>query len=218
MKCQLAAYTAFLLILAGCSEPANREPDSTTVDFTVVSEETTDLPVKTQVEQHLVLGPDVTEAELHALLEQQYDEIMSRRGFQYHERPTNVFVYVYETRDRAEAEQGLWLGMLAKGASDAEPRVTIRSEAVAGLGAEAEDRHGLSEDERKAIFRRIVQSEDRAMDDAEEQAGNDIIREARLMSELSERYKDELAAELGLTRDELREIGLEGVTMRWPMP
>jgi len=46
----------------------------------------------------------------------------------------------------------------------------------------------------------------------------DFARQNDLASELEEQYKGELATELGLTREQLSEISLEGSQNNWPLP
>ena len=84
---------------------------------------------------------------------------------------------------------------------------------------------GLTTQERMAIYRRLVNAEDRGQAEADrvfptENAVTtaDFTRHFELVDQLQERYRQELADELGITRDQLRGIGNEGARQNWPMP
>ena len=188
-------------------------------DYQIVNEDTYDAPVKTQIEQHILVSGGINEGNLKVLLRQQFDSIMRRRGFEYHDAPTNVYIYAYDTKERAEAEQGLWLAMLQMSPTDnGEPKMTVREEQIARIGQEPEEKYGLPEAKRKRIYKEIITAERRATDEAMERAPADINKQIDLERELAEKYKDELARKYNLSKDQLFSIGIEGVTNQWPGP
>lgn len=76
-----------------------------------------------------------------------------------------------------------------------------------------------------AVYRRLVSAEDRGQAEADrvfpiENAVtiDDFTQHFELVDQLQERYRRELADELGITRDQLRGIGNEGARQNWPMP
>ena len=171
-----------------------------TPHYQVIGEETYDAPVKTQVVLKILVPGDTSEASLDALLRELYSSVAARRGYKYHNTPTNVFVYAFTSREFAESGMGQWIAMLAKTRSDSEPKVSFNEAQLAQRSATPEAKFGLSEDERKEFFKEIVRVEDetegRATDDA----------------------KERLAEEYGVTRQQLDEIGVEGVLKDWPFP
>lgn len=188
-------------------------------DYEIVSENTYDVPVKTQIEQHILVMGEITEENQKALLRQQFDSIMKRRGFEYHNAPTNVYIYTYDTRERANTKQGLWLAMLQMNPLDKGiPKITTKKDQIAKIGQEPEEKFGLSEIKRKKIFKEIIIAERRAADEAMVREPSDIYREADLTQKLSKKYKDELAKNYNITREQLSSIGIEGITNRWPRP
>ncbi len=190
------------------------------VSYTIVDENIYDKPIKTQIEQHIVVSGVPTKAELQAEILKRYRTALSRRGFRYHNPATNIFIYVYGTEQQARAEQGLWIGMIAKGFSDkGEPEVLINEARLAGLSKAPEERFGLSEQRRKQVFRDIAAAEDRATRDAMARVpDSQIMKQLDLERELREKYKAKVAQQYSLTSDQLRKIMFEGVKKGWPAP
>lgn len=203
-------------------------------DFEIIDEETHDSPIKAQVVIRAVVKERAAEGELRALLMKLYDRAMEKTGFQYHDRVTNAYIYLFTSEEHAVSGYQ-WVAMLDKSFDDPGPSITI-DEARLELyfnPPEPVARFGLTESQRKEIFKDIVRAEDRAMKESMakypdllpsdpgysqdafwEQANRQMDEQDRL----TEIYKDALAEEHGLTRDELREIGLEGMNKQWPMP
>ncbi|MFQ5839586.1 MAG: hypothetical protein ACE5HK_02580, partial [Candidatus Methylomirabilales bacterium] len=104
-------------------------------DFEVVMDEISDTPLKTQVELHIVVSGKITEDNLRTLLNRQYQLAMDRRGFKYHKAPTNVYIYTYDSEEKAKAGQGLWLAMLQMGPLEkGKPKLTVRPDQIVNLG------------------------------------------------------------------------------------
>lgn len=192
--------------------PASQAP---LPSFEVVDENVSDTPIKTQVEQHIVVSGQITDGDLHALLRQRHTEISNRRGFQHHNSPTNIYVYLYETEDKAKAGQGLWLAMSQMSYGEIEPKLTVRTDQIARLGKEPQKKFGLTEAERQEAFREFARLEKKATDEAIERYSSDINKQIDLERDLQEKYKNELAARFSLTRDQLQSIMVEGVTNQW---
>lgn len=187
-------------------------------EYEIVTDETSDTPIKVQVEQHILVSGDISEESLEALLRQQFDSAMKRRGFRHHDTPTNVYIYIYETREKAQAGQGLWLAMLQMGPlEEGLPEITVRAEQIARIGQEQEEIFGLSEDQRKQVFREIVSVERRATDDAMKREPANIDKQFALERKLVEKYKVDLAKKYNVTREQLDEISVEGLEKQWVM-
>lgn len=190
------------------------------VSYTIVDKNIYDKPIKTQIEQHIVVSGVPTKAELEAEILKRYRAALARRGFRYHNPATNIYIYVYGTVQQARAGQGLWIGMIAKGFSDKEePRVLINEERLAGLSKAPEERFGLSEQRRKQVFREIAASEDRATRDARARfPDSQIMKQIDFERKLGEKYKAAVAQKYGLTNDQLLKITIEGMKKGWPAP
>jgi hypothetical protein len=207
--------STLVAFLCGCndSQSNSASPD---VPHSVLKEGVSETPGKAQITENLLVHLEITEADLRTLLEKRYEVASQRSGFRYHEHPTVVAIYAYPSREHAESGMGQWSGMLLKTPGNSVPRITIHP-SVSKPSTE-EERLGLSEVQRRDIFKRIVEAEDRGQADAELKYPTDYVKQAKLASELSEANKDALAKELKLTSDQLREIAEEGLTKNWPMP
>lgn len=151
-----------LFSLMGESGPAEASETSDADLFSLVEEKIEDIPIKTQIVQHVVATRAPTKEQLEAEVLARYNDARSRSGFRYHSNPTNIYIYVYGSEEQARAGQGLWIAMLAKSYSDTGgPSVLINEERLATLTAEREDRFGLSETDRKQLFAEIGVAEER---------------------------------------------------------
>jgi hypothetical protein len=193
------------------------------LQYTVIADEVDESPGKTQVAIDLVVPQDAPEAGLREVLLFLYDDASQRTGFQHHSNPTVIGIYAYPSREHAESGMGQWSAMLSKTPGDDEPAISIGLSV--GQSAPPSERFGFTTEERTQIFGRIVTDGDRAQAEAERQASvgdtatlADFTRQNDLASELEEQYKDELATEFGLTREQLSEISLEGLQNNWPLP
>ena len=200
--------------------------------YRILDEETYDAPIKTQVAVKLLVSGEITQDGLKELLGDLYQGIMAREGFKYHESPTNVYIYAYTSKARAESGS-LWIAMLDKSYSDSSPTISINERQLALLGQEPETRFGLTEEQRITIFWEIVRAEDRASAEAmakypdlipgrpgysQEAFLQQLDRQFEEMDQLEERYKEELATKYGLTREQLKLIVSEGLSKDWPTP
>ena len=213
LRCSAVAAAALVLVapLSGLAGD---------VTYTLIDEKIYDQPIKTQIEQHIVVSGVPSKANLEAEISERYRTALARRGFRYHNPPTNIYIYVFGSEEQARAGQGLWVGMLAKSYSDKGiPQVLVNEERLGALSAAPKERHGLSEAERKQVFREIAAAEDRATREAMARVSDsEIMKQIDLERELTQKYKTEVARKRGLTYDDLFEISVEGVKMGWPMP
>ena len=125
-------------------------------------------------------------------------------------------IYAYQSREHAESGMGQWVGMLLQTPGDSVPIITIHTSV--GKPSTKEERFGLTEVQRRGVYKRIVEAEDHGQAGAELKHPTDYVKQARLASELSDANKDALAKELKLTSSQLKEIAEEGLTKNWPIP
>ena len=187
-----------------------------TLGYTLLDETLDESPGKTQVTMNLVVPEAASDQELTALLNQLLRDVRQRTGFQYHEHPTVVAIYAYGSREHAESGMGQWEAMVSKTPLDYEPSVRIR--AGRGTTGEAASRFGLTRQERMAVFGQLVGAGDRGQIEAESEFPTNLIRQFERADQLTEQYKQDLADELGITREQLDEISVEGLQQNWPMP
>lgn len=192
--------------------------DNSGVTFRLVDEQIKDTPVKTQVEQHVVVVGDATEAALRAELKRRFDAAKRRSGWRHHDRTTNVYIYIYGTEEQATAGQGLWLGMVAwtshGGATSA--RYQIHQGRLANLGTSEEKRFGLTEQERKTFLRELVAAEKRATNEAMRRIPDSRLNEQLdLEAELMQRYRNEVFDKWGVTEEQAGKIATEAWEKGW---
>lgn len=187
-----------------------------TLGYTLLDESLDESPGKTQVTMNIVVSEAATDRELTALLNQLLHGASQRTGFRYHEHPTVVGIYAYASRQHAKSGRGQWEAMVAKTPLDPEPSVRFRP--GRGTVEEPANRFGLNRQERMVAYGQLVGAEDRGNAEAQREFPTDFRRQLERADQLGEQYKQDLAAELGITRDQLDEIGVEGLQQNWPMP
>ena len=219
----VAALIGFVVVRAFTGGPDASPTSSDGVQYTLLDEKVLDAPVKTQVVQKVLAEGIPTEDALRAEILRRYKEVSSRHGFQFHSAPTNIYIYIFGTREQA-ATSYLWIGMIAKSYSETgTPVVVIDKSRLAALSATPQSKFGLSEEKRKELFREIVSAERRADQETSAQAANvknlaDVKEYAKVTSDLKEKYKAALAKQYGIDGDQMSKITVEGVTKGWPTP
>lgn len=185
--------------------------------YTIIGEEIYDKPIKTQIVQHILVSGIPTKAELEAELLKRYRAAKARRGFRYFNPATNIFIYIYGTKQQARAGKGLWIGMIAKGFTEKEPSVVVNAGRLAALSQTPKKRFGLSEQKRKQVFREIAASEGRAMREARARVpDSQVMKQLHLEDRLNRKYKSKIARRHNLSSDQLFKIIVEGVKKGWP--
>jgi len=209
-------------------------PATDSLRYEILDEETHDSQIKAQVVLQVLVQGDLRESSLRLLLEELYAEAMGKQGFQYHDGTTNVYIYLFSSKEYA-ASRYQWVAMLEKSFSDASPKITVDRDRLEDYISPSQStlRYGLTEGQRRVIFKDIVRAEDRAraesmvtypdllpsapgysQDAFLAQLGQQMGEQERL----TESYKSALAREHGLTREQLDDIESEGLREDWPMP
>jgi len=194
------------------------ESDRKSLKYVVLNEEVYDAPIKTQVQLDILLSGEITEEALRTLLKNLYSSITTRNGFKYHEHPTNIYIYAYTSRAQQQSGMGLWAGMLALSYGDKTPTVTIDKKYLATIKVGPGKKFGLSEAQRMQIFSEIVKAEDNATNAAMNKYPTDIMRQIDYERQEAEANKENLCKKYRLSKEDLDEIGIEGIKKKWPMP
>lgn len=161
-------------------KPAVRREKVIMPNYSVLNENVYDIPLKTQVELNILVSGEISETGLKALLNKLYSSTKAKKGFKYHNSPTNIYIYAFTSKERAESGMGQWIAMLQKSYGDVSPKISINERQIAQLGAEPEEKFGLSEATRKQIWSEIVKAEDRATKEAEERYPLDPTQSLRV--------------------------------------
>lgn len=169
------------------SEQKQKQQERWQFDTTVAYEDGIDTPIKAQVEQRIFVSGKISEKGLRQFLEYRYQNLLARSGFTHHDHPTNVFVYVFGSEDRAERGGTGWMGAVMKGASDKEPTIQVKPDLIQNYLQGPEERFGLKEQKRREIFQALVRAEDRADEKAYNKYPNDTEQQTDLLRKLTKR-------------------------------
>jgi len=196
--------------------------------YALLHEEVTDNAGKTAVALTILVRPPLTEEALRALLTSLYEKTWRRGGFKYHNTPTQVYIYAYSNRERAEGGTGLQAGMLERATPDDELKITIWKEMLSADFDKPQVRLGLSEQKRRQLWKELISAEDEASRIARTKYPLTGLRQAAyleqlrkqgaLQDRLNEVGKAKIAKKYGLTQEQLLKIGVEGGTKGWEMP
>ncbi|CAN0263622.1 unnamed protein product [Ectocarpus fasciculatus] len=197
--------------------PSSESDLSTDLLVEVITDSISESPIKAEAMQHLVVGGEVTPQNIEHLLLRRFERAMATSNLRHHEELTSVHFYAYETREQAESGQGLWFAMLSMApGSEGEPGVYIRDEVLAEIGKPPQSKLGLSESERRSIYKQLVAAERRSTQDAERKHPSDLMKKIDYEDVLLKQYQAEIASASGISREQVMEIILEGVMSRWP--
>lgn len=209
------------------------QPEAVLPNYEMLNEEIDDMPIKTQVMQSLLVTGDMTPENLRALLQKLYGETKKRTGFEYHEHPNAIYIYLYLEKAHYENGMAQWVAMLSQSASETTPSISVNEERLNNYGQEEEEKFGFSEAKRKEIWQASVLVEDRAMSESEKQfplpdpskasytqekANTQLDKQFDLQRSLEDKYGKELLTKYGITEDQLSEISVEAYTKSWAYP
>jgi hypothetical protein len=188
-------------------------------NFKVINEDVHDVPLKTQVEQRIFVKDHIKPNNLNALLKEQYKKIENRRGFKYHNKPTSVYIYLFDSRDAAKAKGRTdWVAALMKSSADNSPRIKIRKKLIHLHKQPSKTKFGLTESKRKQIFKQIVKAEDRADHESRNKKPNDLKEQASLSNKLAKTYVLQVANNFGISMAQIDSIKIEALKKHWPFP
>ena len=127
-----------------------------------------DTPLRAQIEMHLVIDPSLEKADILAVLEEKYEEIMSRRVFKHHEHANSVWIYAFASAEYERAYNFQFVAAITKPPANEQPTVDFDDQLYARLKAKPEVRHGLAEIVRREIFKAAIRANLRAYREADD--------------------------------------------------
>lgn len=194
--------------------------------YSILEEEVFDKPIKTQVKiKILISGTRITEQKIRELLTYLYEKTIKRTGFTYHPNPTNIFIYAFTTKEKANSGTQ-WVGMISKSYSDTQPSINISSTQINSLTLKPVEKFGLSESVRLEIWKEDIKLVHRAQKEADikypEDRPNmtleDLQKNSDLWFELCSKYRKELFVKYRIDWDILDSIQTEGEKKGWTLP
>ena len=102
------------IIILTCSGCTSGDQWRQEVEYEVVREQVYDQAPRTQVDQWLTVSGRLSPENLRGLLAARYDSVMARATYEANPRPTNVFIYLFESEADARKGGPGWVAMLEK--------------------------------------------------------------------------------------------------------
>lgn len=167
----------------------------TKLEYSILNEKILDGPGKTQVLVNILISGEISEQNIRDLLNKLYIETKDRKGFKYHDNPTHIFIYIYTSEYINSQSQ--WIGMLEK-IGEENMEIYINDRQISHLDKLTEEKFGLSEEQRKEIYKDIVIAEDIGM--------------------IGQEKLEFVAKKYRMTSEQMKEIQNEGFTKDWPLP
>lgn len=208
------------------AQTANTKTE-TLLNYKLLNDEVYDAPIKTQVQLDiLILDTAISEQKIRKLLTFLYGKTIKRTGFKHHSNPTNIYIYAFTSKEKAESGMGQWIGMISKSYNDNHPKIAISDIQLNSLTLKPTEKFGFSESVRIEIWNKSIKVEDRAQKEADikyplDKVGitmKDIEKNGALNEKLKEKYEKELATEYGIDLAIIDSISMEGLMKGWPFP
>jgi hypothetical protein len=208
-------------------KPIKAETLKNLLKHSIHKEDVYEAPIKTQVILVVLIeDKEMDEQKIKDLLNHLYDKTIKRSGFKHHAHPTNIFIYAYTSKDKAESGRGQWVGMISKSYSDKNPKIDISDTQLNALTEVAENRWGLTQKQRQEVWDKIIRLEDKAQNEANkiyplDKPGitlDDVRKNGALMDKLKEKYENELAKEYGVGKAIIDSVATEGLKKGWAFP
>jgi hypothetical protein len=166
-----------------------------------VRDEVFDRHHMTKIFVTLVLTDGVTKPAVESVLRKYYRAADARRGFKFRPRASDIEITAYATPEHAASEMDQWLAILYKGPADSTPHLQWDDVQWAQFSVPRSDRFGLSDAQRRIVFRKLMQ---------------DKFPELHPLGEFS--AVDSLVAVHHLSRADLDSIAAEGEQKHWAYP
>jgi hypothetical protein len=201
-------------------------------EYSVLNEKVTDTAFRAQIILEVLVTGRVTEEGLRDLLNELYASLKERKGFKYYTSPSHVYIFAYMSREHQIAGVGQWIAMLEMTPSSRRPYINMDRRQLDQIGIEPQSRSGLSEIERRKIWRELVKAEDKSSREAEKNCPlpnqydpefnktlweSKIQEQIELQEKLYEKYQDEITRKFAITREQLMDIAAEGEEKSWPL-
>ncbi len=224
----------FSLSLTNCGESKNdsnksgkKNNNQNLLKYSILKEDISDTPLKIQVTLKVLIEDNkIDEQKIKNLLNYLYEKTINRSGFKHQDHPTNIYIYAYTSKDKAESGKGQWIGMISKSFDETKPEISISKTQLKALYEVPEKKWGLTHEQRLEIWKKIILLERKAQKEADKKypldhpgiTKSDMNNNVNLMRELNEKYKNALAKEYGVKKEIIDSIGIEGIKKGWLIP
>ncbi len=136
--------------------------------YKTLNREVADNNMYVKVSMDLLVSGEISKPGLKAMLEKLNGSEKNKKGFKFNQHPTDIYIYAYTSRELAQAGMGQWIAMSRWNNKTSKPNISYNDMQIEQLGVAPEKRFGLSEEMRRKIYKEIVSSHDKALEEAED--------------------------------------------------
>lgn len=89
--------------------------DDDYIKFSIIDEEVTDAPIKTQIAQSILIEnkDSATEDNLRKLLNYQYNKLSKRKGFKFRSSPNRIYIWAFDSKKLYDKKSGYYKAMIS---------------------------------------------------------------------------------------------------------
>ncbi|MBU1862557.1 MAG: hypothetical protein KKH94_02700 [Candidatus Omnitrophica bacterium] len=203
------------------------EVNGKNVVYTVLNKTQKNAPSTARLKQDICIPGYVSEERVNEILHAMYQLLLKQRGGMNNARPNEIYIFVYSSEQKYNADKSAWKSSLQKQYDQKEPKVILNEQPWFPFSMRQSRRFGLIEGVRKGIYRAILRSEDFAIEVAQRlhplnnvqlntpQFAIILKKQQSVQREIvQERFKI-LSNMYNLTAEQLQEIELEGINNHW---
>ena len=128
------------------------------VAYYKVKDDVFDRQHMTRLSIALIVQSGITRQNLEALLSKYFREAEARRGFYWRKKASDIDVSAYASPEHMASEMGQWLATVTKTPADSVPKWQFDDVQMAEVGVPAVQRFGLSDAERRIVYRKLMRN------------------------------------------------------------
>ncbi|MCW2259184.1 MULTISPECIES: hypothetical protein [Sphingobacterium] len=175
---------------------------------------------RTLYRANIILKDDdgLNEEKNRQLLLHIYDSI---RNTSY--RPNAINLFLFQTLEHSESGMGQWIARISKAKIENGPTISVQNFKTNIENDLAQDEgKSLSLNDRKMIFKEIIEAEDKSMQLADKKyprtSTNNFDKNDDYQKKLVKKLKFTIQKKYNIDEKRLKAIALEGLEHNWPMP
>jgi len=198
-------------------------------DYEIVHDRTNDMNrIKVMVNQDIWVKNHIHPENLRKLLNQQYRKISERSGYKYFKHPTQIFIYLFTSKEKAQNSGANWVAMAATKVGGGGMEISISKTQLKASRLQPEEKFGLKEEERKEIWNALIKADDKAQKEADKKYPTDVTdpnykqsnieKNGDLDLQLDKEYTKAIEKKYNLQPGVLDSISNEGIKKGWSLP
>ena len=179
--------------------------------YEVLNEETRVVPLEAQIKVSILVDKMINESSLKQILSKLFKTYRSKRGYQYHDRLTSIYIYAYHDRESNPA------GMIGRlsWVSPGSPQIDIYDYRLRAIKEPEKNKFGLSESERRKVFRERDECELQAIKEADKYDPTFGNAHTNYYEKLMQQCYNNLNKKYRITEEQAFSISNEGIMKGW---